>query len=222
MAFLLRGCCCCSLRHGALAVAIVYLTLSLLETLSVLSGWGWADAERAYFNSYRTSYYRDYLPGVEALAPLTVFVAIQLLFDILLMYGVHVSATRPRSGRPYLLSWLIFRGILFGLITTGNFAMFISAIVFRYISGAEIASAVLGVSSVAVTIVCAASWYSWLVVLSFYWQLRQANAAGVVYSGVQSGGEELTQPAAVGGAAPGGSGGGQGGARGGDNSDKWV
>ncbi|KAF0289110.1 hypothetical protein FJT64_012570 [Amphibalanus amphitrite] len=231
MVSLLRSCCCCSLRHGALAVAIVYLVLSLLQTLAVLSGWGWADAVRAYSYSllraldqlqdfYR---YHDYLPGVVALAPLTVFAAIQLLFDSLLLYGVHVLATRPRSSRCHLLSWLIFRGILFGIITAGNLAMFIASIVFRYISRAELLSAVLGVSSVAVTIVCAASWYSWLVVLSFYWQLRQANVAGVVYSGVQSGGGELTQPAAVGGVAPGGSGGGQGEARRGGNSDqKWM
>ena len=188
-------CCCCGLRYGALAVCVVYLTLSLLEVLIVLCGWGAADATGAaayrWAMEYRRrhpeedySWYTDRVPGLVALVPLTFVAVIQLLFDLVLARGMHIAPSRPPAARRHLLAWLAFRAVLFGIISVGNLALLISAIVLRYDfgNGSEILSVITGISFVFTTIVCGAAWYSWTVVLSFYWHLHPTESAAVTYT----------------------------------------
>ena len=158
--------------------------------MGVLIGWGAVDANRAYFD--RSSV--DVLTAV-MLALSSVFFIAHLVFDVLLLVGVRRSSTRPSSARRYLLSWLIFRAVLFGTISLGSFGLLITAIAMRYTDWQEIESAIMGGCFVFVAVISVLFWYAWVVVLSFYWQLGAADAGGTVYNRVQMETVPAGQPA---------------------------
>ena len=210
LTMMLRSCHCCDLRNGALAVAIVFLSLSVAEFLGVLIGWGAADATRAFMDRYSSqrdySYHYSYLPGVEILIPLSILFIVQLAFDVLLLVGIVISRTRRSSARCYLVSWIIFRAIFFGIFSLGSFGLLVTAIISRYSSGGEYLSVVFGGCFVLTAVISGLFWYSWVVVLSFYWQLRESETTGVIYNRMQmeTATLETGQPAATE-AAPSGS-----------------
>ena len=181
---LLSSCYCCGLRDGALAVAITFLSMSVVDLLAVLIGWGYADAKWAYISQVHPDI--DFgFPDAEILAPLTIFVLVQLIFDALLLLGVHLSPTRPSNARRHLLSWIIFRGVVTGLITLGSFALLITAIVYRYDYGHPIdimISVEFGVGFVVFLVASGLFWFGWVVVLSFYMQVRTTEVPGVIYN----------------------------------------
>ena len=183
---MLRSCHCCDLRNGALAVAIVFLSLSVAEFLGVLIGWGDADATRAFMDRYysQRDYHHNYLPGVEILTPLTILFIVQLAFDVLLLVGIRISRTRRSSARCYLVSWIIFRAIFFGIFSLGSFGLLVTAIIMRY-TGREHFSVSIGGCFVITAVISGLFWYSWVVVLSFYWQLRESETTGVIFNRMQ-------------------------------------
>ena len=150
-----RSCYCCSLRGGALAVAIVFLSLSMVSILGILFGWGAADADRFIYIE----------PGLcVILGVVTIVFIMQFVFDVLLLLGIRLPPTRRSSARCYILSWLIFRTVLFGIISLGSLSLLIAAVVLRYTPGLESLSVVLGGSFVLTAVISGLFWYAWVVV----------------------------------------------------------
>ena len=171
-----RSCYCCSLRGGALAVAIVFLSLSMVSILGILFGWGAADADRFIYIE----------PGLcVILGVVTIVFIMQFVFDVLLLLGIRLPPTRRSSARCYILSWLIFRTVLFGIISLGSLSLLIAAVVLRYTPGLKSLFVVLGGVFVLTAVISGLFWYAWVVVLSFYWQLLAADAGGTDYSRIQ-------------------------------------
>lgn len=208
---MLKSCCCCGLRNGALAVSIVFLTLSVLDMLGVLMAWGEVDAHWAHFDRMarihdslnETYHYNQPGRGVTLaiMIPCTLLALVLLFLDVLLFYGIRISSSKTGPARYCIVAWIIFRGVLFAIFSVASVGLLITAIVMRY-TAQEIVSILFGNLFVTTAIISGFAWYSWVVVLSFYWQLLGDEAGGVTYNRIQlEARQAAAQPAAFGEAA---------------------